>query len=316
MRITTNFICLLLTALQLRSNAARILLVGDSMTAYMGNTLESFCEGAEAVNAGIAGSTAQQWTQYTAKDIKKCNSEDGLWDIVYIAVGGNDLLQSGCRMSTDTLKGHMEDAITNIVYELAPGARKYVVTGYCMPFTGLGSDSNLCSQPSEFIALSDAVTALSVTMPSGSSLEIIDSMTACGSSSSSFSDKKLFNDPIHLNSKGYCKVFTQDDVQTALECSPQTEEIDCDSWNTKLYGLNQNCLKVGYTASDADPGSNPTSDPGSNPASEYGSNPTSDYGSNPTSSLVGGPTSVGSAGSTLSFSLVVFFGCYSLLAIM
>jgi lysophospholipase L1-like esterase len=270
------------------------------MTEYMGNTLESFCEGAEAVNAGIAGSTAQQWTQYTAKDIKKCNSEDGLWDIVYIAVGGNDLLQSGCLMSTDTLKGHMEDAITNIVYELAPGARKYVVTGYCMPYKGLGSDSNQCSKPSEFIALSDAVTTLSVTMPSGSSLEIINSMTACGSSSSSFSDEKFFKDPIHLNSKGYCKVFTQDDVQTALECSPQTEEIDCDSWNTNLYGLNQNCLKVGYTASDADPGSNPTSD----------------YGSNPTSALAGGPASVGSAGSTLSLSLVVFFGCYSLLAIM
>eukprot|EP00979_Chaetoceros_neogracilis_P017224 scaffold10191_cov283-Chaetoceros_neogracile.AAC.4 len=194
-----------------------VLLVGDSMTEFMGKTLESFCTDVNVYNAGIAGTTAKQWASYTADDIVSCTDEDQMltedvtsWKSVYISIGGNDLLER---------------------------ATTYVITGYCMP-----SAPEECESTSDFAILSQALQNFSVQMPSGSSLQIIDSLSACGGSSTTFSNQKYFEDAIHLNAKGYCKVFTQPNVQTAMSCSSPIDAVDCDSFGTSIYGLDENCL--------------------------------------------------------------------------
>merc|ERR1712151_534985 len=117
----------------------------------------------------------------------------------------------------------------------------YVMTGYCMPAATeerrlRNQRRSLCSAPSDYAYLSEVMNDLSPSMPNGATLKVFDSIDLCGGSTTSFSDEMYFQDPIHLNSKGYCKVFTPDAVQNALKCGA-SEPIDCDSFNTEIYGL-------------------------------------------------------------------------------
>jgi len=221
----------------------QILLVGDSMASFMGHTLESFCQSAKVSNAGIGGTTAENWASFTANDIEQCQNND--WDSVYISVGGNDFLGSGCTMSTSELKSRMEGAIQNIVDNIAPGASTYLLTGYCMPFSSEEEGSEQCGSPSDFMPLSEVTSMVSVAMPAGSTLEVVNSVDICRGTSTSFSDEMFFQDPIHLNAKGYCKVFTQKSVQSALNCGSLPPEYyyndHCDELELKIYGLNENC---------------------------------------------------------------------------
>ena len=227
-----------------------ILLLGDSMTEFMGQTLETFCAGTHVVNGGMSGTTAEEWSSYSSDDIEEaCGASSNQWDVVYISVGGNDVLGSDCSMSTNELIPIMESAIGNIVTSIAPGASTYVLTGYCMPYSAEeeGSESG-CSNPADFDALSNAfqgISASAVGLPAGSSLEIIDSISVCGGSATSFSNGEYFQDAIHLNAKGYCKVFSQSSVQSAMLCDTASGTYDCESLSgDEIFGLDKNCMSA------------------------------------------------------------------------
>merc|ERR1740139_308053 len=219
--------------------ATRILIVGDSNAEGIGQSLESLCLGSTVHNIGMGGTTAEQWADYTSDIVSGCGDA---WDVVYISVGGNDLLGSGCTMSASDLADKIELAVKNIVTNIAPGASNYLLTGYCMPYRSEEGDEG-CVEPSDFTALGDAMSAIdnknNIFESDSSSVTVIDSLSACGGSSSAFSDELYFLDAIHLNSKGYCKIFTQPDVQMALSCGEIS--IDCDSPGFDIYGLDQNC---------------------------------------------------------------------------
>ncbi len=221
----------------------KILAVGDSMVEFMGQSLESFCADAKVYNAGIGGTTATQWASYSKDDISGCGMD---WDVVYISVGGNDLLESGCTIESSELKNRIEKAVSNVVQNLAPQASTYVLTGYCTPYAPEEDlEQSGCSNPSGYVAMSDAIRNLStdaIGLPSNASLEVIDSSSVCGGSATSFSNEAYFQDPIHLNAKGYCKVFSQPSVQSALKCSRENG-FDCDSLdNAQIFGLESNCI--------------------------------------------------------------------------
>lgn len=225
-----------------RAAANNVLLVGDSFSSFMGQTIKSFCSDVNVYNAGIGGTTATQWASFTSDELETCKDEqDMTYSSVLISVGGNDLLESGCSLSTTELRQVMEDAVLNVVTNVAPGATNYVMTGYCMPAAPEEEAGEGCNSPQAFAKLSEAFKDINVSMPSGSILTVVDSFEVCGGSSTAFSDEKYFQDPIHLNAKGYCKVFTQDAVQTAMSCGTTTA-IDCDSFETEIYGLDENCL--------------------------------------------------------------------------
>ena len=65
-----------------------------------------------------------------------------------------------------------------------------------------------------------------------------------------------FQDPIHLNAKGYFKVFSQPSVQTALTCNSSCHSAngyDCDSLDgAEIYGLEDNCLSGGGGSGSGD----------------------------------------------------------------
>jgi len=215
----------------------KILIVGDSMGEFMGKTLESICIGSEVQNAAIGGTTAVDWTEYTSDVLKGCAG--GEWDVVYIAVGGNDLLQSGCALTADELSKKILSAVTNIITNIVPKASKYLLTGYCMPSGIEANERNMaCAEPSDFVALSEAFLGLDTQLPKN--VEVIDSITACGGSTSSFSDPAYFQDAIHLNNKGYCKVFTQPDVLASLGACAKIFH-NCDSPEFEITGLDEKC---------------------------------------------------------------------------
>jgi len=200
------------------------------------------CGGSKVYNAGIGGTTAVEWSSLTRDDLPSaCGASP--WDVVYISVGGNDVLNSDCSISTNQLKNVIESAIQNVVNNLAPDASKYVLTGYCMPAEP-EDGSGGCSSPEDFRAIVDvfdAISAESVGLPS-SSLVIENSFSVCGGSESSFSDYEYFQDPIHLNAKGYCEMFTQSSIQSGLLCDT-SESFDCDSLTgDEIYGLEDNCI--------------------------------------------------------------------------
>ena len=98
----------------------------------MGQQLESFCSNLEVTNAAIGGTTADEWAGTNSNILAECGPTKD-WDIVYIAVGQNDLAYTGCSMSSSVLRSKIESAVENIVSNVAPGASKYVLTGECMP---------------------------------------------------------------------------------------------------------------------------------------------------------------------------------------
>ena len=89
------------------------------------------------------------------------------------------------RLNSIELKSRMENAVTNIVKTLAPGASSYIMTGYYMPYVAeekSGGRLRLFYS----IELRSIVKCNSRGVPSSTALEVIDSLAICGGSISSF----------------------------------------------------------------------------------------------------------------------------------
>jgi len=209
------------------------------MGSFMGQTLESLCVGSVVQNAAIGGTTAVDWANYEPGVLEGC--QGGKWDVVYISVGGNDVLNSGCAISPAELGTKITSAVSNIVNNIAPNASKYLLTGYCIPRTNESNRKHYseCSEPSDYTTFRDLFLGDSPpTLPK--SVKVIDSSTVCGGGSNSFSDPIYFQDAIHLNSKGYCEVFTQPDIQEYLSCQGE-KYFNCPSLDFDIFGLNKHC---------------------------------------------------------------------------
>ena len=211
-----------------------MLIVGDSIAEYMGRTLETFCPGSQVYNVGKSGSTAEDWAKMSSDVVKDCKDTD--WDEVYISIGGNDILDSGCSITANELYKTLDDAVTNIATKIAPGASTYLVPGYCI---ASGPASGGCATPDNMAAFSEVFEmmqkdGLSVE-DQGINVVVTNSISECGGSESSFSDTKYFVDPIHMNDKGYCNVLTQTEVQDALSCGKTS--FDCEKFELDLYGM-------------------------------------------------------------------------------
>lgn len=230
----------------------RVLHVGDSYAAQLGQTFETFCKGAEVINAGIGGSNALQWSSFQQKDIlvNGCG-DDKNFDEVYISVGGNDFNGSGCTLSDEELSERVADAIRNIVYNIAPGAKTYVLLGYCIPpkpyeSDNLAPEDNYCDAPGATHPLDLNRLSFDVEMPEGSKLDLYDNAYVCGGTDTTPGKKKYFaGDEKHLNVNGYCKYFMEDpDIQASFGCEVQPP-MNCDNLDFELYGKEEVCENMG-----------------------------------------------------------------------
>lgn len=218
------------------ATAGNVLIVGDSIAEFAGKAIEDFCRGATTNNAGIAGTTTTHWQGSDVLSPIGTQQCGGTPDYIWLSIGGNDVLGDawGCDNADDVLAAKLIASI-EAVKAKAPSA-KLVMTGYCMPadVPPVGPDSS-CNTPeklnSMMAVLKHAAERIGATF--------VNSVTACGGSSTSWSNKKYFQDPIHLNNRGYCKLFTQSEVQAAFGC--QAANYDCDSVAPIIRGRDQLC---------------------------------------------------------------------------
>eukprot|EP00928_Gymnodinium_smaydae_P040911 TRINITY_DN27710_c0_g1_i1.p1 TRINITY_DN27710_c0_g1~~TRINITY_DN27710_c0_g1_i1.p1 ORF type:complete len:294 (-),score=70.05 TRINITY_DN27710_c0_g1_i1:267-1088(-) len=219
--------------------ANNVLVIGDSMGEYSGAALSKFCKGAVVKNAAVGGTTAVQWTSGGLMDSIGSAKCGGTPDAVWLSVGGNDFLNTECSGSVSDMAAKITASI-NAVKQKVPGA-KILMTGYCMPATA-ESASSACNSPAKFTALGSAVKQAA---EADAAVTFVDSTAACGGTSSSWSPVAKFQDPIHLNNKGYCSVFTQKGVQDALGC--QSATYDCEAEKCMVEGFDLHCAPESRT---------------------------------------------------------------------
>lgn len=246
------FGCVALCSIVGTTNASKVLFLGDSNAKQIGTRLEDICEGAELTNAGVGGSTAEEWAKLPREMVSTCDEDQ--WDYVYISVGANDIDKSEtCNMSqqrTLEVLNHTVNAIHNIMNVIAPGAKTYFMTGYCLiPYP---SDDHVgCESPSDLLGLGldpDTILKPLITVPEGSTFEIYDSTFVCGANETKWSDELYFRgDGVHLNNRGYCAVFSQPEIQDLLSCENAGVDLGCESLPKIPFnkmGIEENCANM------------------------------------------------------------------------
>jgi len=213
-----------------------ILVVGDSFGEFSGQTLQQFCKGSTVVNKAIASSTAEEWWKQQSCPkptfARDCNIENVLKSVaptdfthVLMSLGGNDFMDSLCPTDAASM-AKFEQKLTGAIKTLqnkVPGA-VIVSTGYCTP-REIPWGMTSCT-PSAF-AKGQAFMGKVIQANGG---VFIPSSGACGAVGEGFSDTQYMFDPIHLNTRGYCKVFSSEGVQKAFNCGAQS--YDCSTITT------------------------------------------------------------------------------------
>jgi len=225
--------------------ASKVLIIGDSMGEFAATSLEKFCPGATVNNAAVGGTTADpDWTSGGLLDYVGSETCGGAPDYIWLSVGGNDVLNTQCSASVEDIAAKITASV-NAVKAKAPTAT-ILLTGYCVPAAPESQDAGGCGAPEKFQVIANALKQVS---DADTSLVYVDSSSACGGSATSWSPQTYFADAIHLNGRGYCKVFRQQGVQTALGC--QTDiEFDCDQADCNIVGYDRQCGDGSMTACD------------------------------------------------------------------
>jgi len=230
-----------------------VLMLGDSSGEFAGDSLVNFCAGATVVNRAISGTTAVQWGAAgggTSCEVGSgCCSDGGGscqasnafsatygtgYTHVWIGLGGNDFLEApGCAMSPTELETHLR-AVVREVKTAATGAGlsgiQIFATGYCQAIEPVGS----CSTPETGAAtISQAWAVVAAAEPN---VTFVDSLDKCGGSASTWSSGDYHVDNIHLNNRGYCRVWTMPAVQLLLGCGAAS--YDCEVVDP-LYSASQ-----------------------------------------------------------------------------
>lgn len=203
--------------------AADILLLGDSFAEFMGSLADDLCEGRTASNQGIGGTEATDWSDEENGLMAEAFASGGSGvSVAWLSVGGNDLLNTGCTIEASELDARLQAAIDTALAE-GPAGLKILLTGYCEPTEEF--DEGCPGGLSFHVGLQDALVRAA---DNNDEVTMIDIRGYCGGNSAEdeYSDPAFMVDPIHLNGKGYCKVLTDDAVQTFLGCEEAT--YDCE----------------------------------------------------------------------------------------
>lgn len=215
---------------------ATILVLGDSYAMKSGTDLANACPGKTVINRGVCDSTAAQWGSGTCSDEsyawyafkgdtagKACSAEDAFsyrygsgYSHVWLSVGGNDFMYSGCLLPRWVLTRSVRSAVAAVRDAAAKGV-KILMIGYCIPQGPIPQWRGLvCAKPSLIVDLNKAIEA---GCKAESSCTYIDSTDACGGDGEHFSDGRYFVDDYHPNEKGYSLIFHMPKVQEFFGCN-------------------------------------------------------------------------------------------------
>lgn len=270
---------------ELTPGGSKIIMIGDSGCASACKDIERFCGGSTVVNMGVTGSTAAQWKVgdcasqlFLLESMSNrlppggptgcglyqhcCNATEAFWRAspplgadfthAFISLGGNDFMAKTCASSASDLaaiQGDVESVIDNVKAAGPPGM-KVVIWGYPVPSQKTREFRSICPgalpgtlQPL-LKAIEDAASAKGATFVSGA--------YATGATSSKWSPNATHADDMHLNSKGYCKFFSGQNIQQALGCqgAPVCTQQQCNNVSI-AFGHNLDHTRVCSTVSDA-----------------------------------------------------------------
>ena len=232
--LVDGYLCSLPSASQARrhlqiASPPKVIQIGDSWTELSLQTLATFCRGATTVNGGVSSSKAIEWAQGSACPLfsrdRSCSMTEAFspahgsgYTHAVLTAGGNDFLDyPGCSMTEANVQSRVTDAI-NTLRAAAPPGIKIVLVGYCTP-TGVIGD---CASASSVSPLNAGIVAAANAAPD---VTFVDAHNTCGGTKDEWSPGAWHQDVIHLNTKGYCKVWTLPGMQAALGCAPAT--YDC-----------------------------------------------------------------------------------------
>lgn len=208
-----------------------ILVIGDSWASASGNYLGNVCGSSSTPrpiqNDAKSGSTAKGWA-YNRLGVASIEKSKYEYTHVWLSVGGNDFLNNRCDLSiADKVAANVVNVIKQVVDashgEAAVGEvafqedLKILYFGYAIPskdVCGSGQTANLFERQREIVfdAIHESDYAEYVT-----TIDISEMFVT--SESSPLSDPSYFADAIHINERGYTRLFSGYNVLRFFDCS-------------------------------------------------------------------------------------------------
>lgn len=236
-----------------------ILILGDSFAEFSGDSLKEYCPGSMVVNRGVGGSLAADWgasgggksTGNCKKDLHgrgPCKASAAFADVppgvsvshVLLAVGGNDWVDKGkCNVPRSDIAAVVKSAIDNTLAAAPSIDTKVVMFGYVIP-TAIPEECATMSVAELYSNAADQLNggiADACNNHSSGRCTYVDSMTIAGGTATALSPKCAYHsDVIHLNNRGYCKVFSRQATQAAFACPFSSKVQDCDALDPIVSG--------------------------------------------------------------------------------
>lgn len=234
-----------------------ILIIGDSFAEFSGDSLKEYCPGSMIVNRGVGGSLAADWgasgggvsTGICDKALHgqgPCKASAAFADVpagvshVLLAVGGNDWMDKGkCNVPRSDIAAIVKSAIDNTLTAAPSSDTRVVMFGYAIP-TAIPEE---CATMSVAELNRNAAEQLNGGIAdacnnhSSGRCTYVDSMTIAGGTARTLSPKCAYHsDLIHLNNRGYCKLFSRQAAQAAFACPLSSKVQDCDALDPVVSG--------------------------------------------------------------------------------
>ena len=223
----------------------RVLQVGGSVSSQSGTWISTFCDSATVVNRGVAGSKATDWSSGstacgTAGD-GDCRFASAFsptpnppYTSVVLWAGIQDFLTTeGCALTRADVASRVTAAV-NALKAAAPAGTTIILPSYCMASSAMADGVlGYCTTIAQFNSLNGGIQDAA---NADSSVTFIDSVGACGGSTSTYSNDAYLASPVAMNIKGYCKQYTMPAFTAALQCGDLgTDSFNCDL-PARVYG--------------------------------------------------------------------------------
>lgn len=223
----------------------KVLVLGDGLGSYAKDSIATYCKGKGTINKAVWGSKTEGLIEGQDGGAMaaafKGNARISV-SHVWLSVAADNWITSECNADTAVITADLKKIVANIRKYARPGVR-IVTTGYCMPAGEPGGQKGTCwcwnfdkfgaPTPKRLAkhgcvkhaylqTLQNAFRDLAADDPL---ISFVDVSCACGGGYNDlWSDSRLFrpNDLIHINDKGYCKMFTMNAVQRAFGCEKAT----------------------------------------------------------------------------------------------
>merc|ERR1712146_63698 len=137
---------------------------------------------------------------------------------IYLSIGGNDVLGS-CGIAKSVVQSNIEQVIS-LVQAKAPNDAKIVLSGYAVPSSEFDCSDFSLVQSLLNAAVAGAAAAKGVTY--------VEATKVGGSDGTSRSNPCYFADAIHLNARGYQKLWCMSGMQSAFGCTGTTSGVCTD----------------------------------------------------------------------------------------